>query len=63
MHYKDLVTWLLLQEGLHVLSQEEQLKWLKIKEEACSSGVSRNASTGEPLPRKRNVNFDQMSCQ
>ncbi|XP_021927811.1 secretin receptor-like isoform X2 [Zootermopsis nevadensis] len=31
-------------EGLRVLSPEEQLKWLKAKEETCSRNVSRNPS-------------------
>jgi hypothetical protein len=40
----------LFQEGVHVLSPEEQYKWLKAKEEACSSGISSSSSapTGEP---------------
>lgn len=32
------------QDGLHVLSPEEQFKWLKSKEEACLAGISSNAS-------------------
>jgi hypothetical protein len=39
----------LFKEGVHVLSPEEQYKWLKAKEEACSSNISSNSSapTGE----------------
>jgi hypothetical protein len=32
------------QDGLHVLSPEEQFKWLKSKEEACLAGILSNAS-------------------
>jgi hypothetical protein len=40
----------LFQEGVHVLSPEEQYKWLKTKEEACSFAISSSPSTptGEP---------------
>jgi hypothetical protein len=50
MFYIGLICLLLLQEGLFVLSPEEQERWLKSKEEACSSGISSNvsASRGEP---------------
>jgi hypothetical protein len=41
--------FLFFQDGLHVLSPEEQFKWLKSKEEACLAGISSNvsAATGE----------------
>ncbi|XP_033610284.1 parathyroid hormone 2 receptor isoform X5 [Cryptotermes secundus] len=36
---------LFIAEGVHVLSPEEQYKWLKAKEEVCSSGISSSSST------------------
>jgi hypothetical protein len=49
LYYRRLIRFLFFQDGLHVLSPEEQFKWLKSKEEACLAGLSSNASaaTGE----------------